>query len=95
MDIAPVNKALAAAAVCLGASVIAARLGNAEAVADAQAASGMFLIIATVVSQRQVTRPRSTNATSVNITDGVPFYPSPHTSMLGSAVLGQMRLGSL
>lgn len=32
---------------------------------------------------------------TVDITDGVPFYLSPHNAVLGSAVLGQMQLGSL
>jgi hypothetical protein len=32
---------------------------------------------------------------TVDITDGVPFYLKPHNAVLGSAVLGQMQLGSL
>jgi hypothetical protein len=38
---------------------------------------------------------QSTNATRVSIADGVPYYPSASSAVLGVARLGSMRLGSL
>ena len=38
---------------------------------------------------------QSTNTTRVSIADGVPYYPSASSAVLGVARLGSMRLGSL
>ncbi|HUZ71127.1 MAG TPA: hypothetical protein VMU65_15580 [Candidatus Saccharimonadales bacterium] len=56
--------------------------------------SGELVLAAGVLGTVAATPAKdSTNATSADITDGVPHY-SAHTSVLGAARLGSMRGGS-
>jgi hypothetical protein len=98
LDLTPVYRALAAAAACLVASSVAARLGNAEAVTDAQAASGMFVILATALLARQAVTAQPTNGGQVRLTMAAVtterFLVSVHSAMPSVAVPGMMMPGS-